>query len=340
MHFSEFRTWFNSSFSDLLLKKAHAFSAIGSGVDVLPIASYVASIAQDGKRFRPFLAYCASGLTTDERDKHFLLFAAIELLHIFALIHDDIMDGADTRHGIVSAHKKFTKLYGDTISSSIGILLGDIAFTWAYECLFEYMQAFPKFQSRIIEEYTRLLQEVTHGQLLDILSPAQQPLGIKAIVEKMTLKTARYSFVQPMRIGFIISGDHAADQLFAEAYGISIGIGFQLQDDVLDTLPGSQTGKTRFVDIRSGQQTLISWYMRHHADTLYQEKFLKVFGVADLSPAAEDDLAELLESSGALPYVRTQSEQYFNQAFEAVHTDRQDAQLWQEILNFVRQRKK
>ena len=342
MDFLKFRAWFDERFLQVLHTKVQEFTSLSESVDVASIISYITVLAQDGKRFRPFLVYSASGIRTQEEcDRHFLLFASVELLHIFALIHDDIMDQADTRHGVVCAHKKFIEPYGDEVSRSIGILLGDVVFAWAYECLLEYTKAFPEIQTRMIEEYTRLVREVTHGQLLDVLSPVMQPLDEQSILTKITLKTARYSFVQPLRVGFILAGDTSVDHIFTEDFGLSLGTAFQLQDDLLDSADSAVTGKTRFLDMQSGQQTLLSWYMYHKATPNERNKFIELFGKKELSQLQGNTLYELLISSGAYAYVQAQSEKYFSQATDAIEKQRtDDAEVWFTILGFVKNRKK
>lgn len=341
MNFSEFQTWFDEHFPRVLEQKVDTFCSLSESTDVSAVVSYIRAIAQDGKRFRPFLTYTASGLNREDCENHLLLFAGIELLHIFALIHDDIMDDADTRHGVTCAHRKFREQYGASTAEAIAILLGDIVFAWAYECIYEYTHTFPQFKDRIIEEFTRLVREVTHGQLLDVLSSVQSSLDEKAIVEKMTLKTARYSFVQPLRLGFVVKGDNPADQLFTEAFGVPLGIGYQIQDDLLDSAPTIQTGKTQFLDISSRQQTLLSWYMQYRATSEEQGEFLTFFGKQNIPEHTHGQLERLLESSGALAYCKAQSDQYFITAGDAIRAHRtSDSAQWENILMLVQKRNK
>ncbi len=340
MTFLNFRSWFDTRFSCLVQDKIENFVLHSQSKEVGDIVSYIKLLSENGKRFRPYLVYTASGLDEEGANKHFLLLASVELLHIFALIHDDIMDDADTRHGVSCAHKKFAKQYTPAVSEGIAILLGDIVFAWAYECLLAYAREFPNYSDRITEEFTKLVSEVTHGQLLEILSRAQSPRDKNALIEKMKLKTARYSFVQPMRLGFIVKGDHPDDHAFAEAFGIPLGIGFQLQDDLLDSVPGDQTGKTRFTDIQSGQQTLLSWYMHHHATPEDRREFTTFFGKREpFSDTEESRILELLETSGAIAHVREESRHYFTQARNAIDIrNRDDASLWGNILSLVHER--
>lgn len=337
MNFAEFRPWFDERFSDLVDQKITQFAAHSDSVEVADIASYAAIIARNGKRFRPFLAYMASGLDQQDAEAHFNLFAAIELIHVFALIHDDIMDQADTRHGVVCAHKKFSAQYGDMTSQGIGILLGDLVFAWAYECLLEYCTVFPLKQGRIVQEFTRLISEVTHGQLLDILSPVQDLRSPEQIIQKMTLKTARYSFVQPLRLGFVIKGNDVHDQAFAESFGVPLGIAFQLQDDLLDILPTEETGKSRFTDIQTGQQTLLTEYIYR---TSYAQEF-KTFVGRVLNEQEARSLQELIVQSGAIEYVQKTVEGYVLKAQNAVTTHRTaDAQMWDSLITLIQERKK
>lgn len=341
MNFVEFRAWFDERFAQLLKQKVAACTLLSNSEEVAVIVSYVPTIAQEGKRFRPYMLYCAGGVTQDEREDIFDVLAGVELLHIFALIHDDIMDEADMRHGVVCAHKKFAPLYGEMTAEAVGILVGDMVFAWAYECINAYGARNPALHARITEEFARLVGEVTHGQLLDILSPLQESLEKEAIVKKMTLKTARYSFVQPMRMGFVVCGDVPSDMVFAEEFGTSLGLGFQLQDDLLDSAPSTQTGKTRFVDIAARQQTLLSWYMLHEATPDEQTQFSTYFGTKDMSPSAHDALFALLTSSGAIAYVEAQVAEYFADAARAIDDMRHhDADVWRAILTLVQSRKK
>ncbi len=339
MNFGEFRTWFDEQFSILLKKKIISFTSQSTNSDITPIISYASYIAQNGKRFRPFLVFSASDLSDKEAQKHFLLFAAIELLHVFALIHDDIMDEADTRHGVICAHKKFATDYGDSTGEAVAILLGDLVFAWAYECLFEYTSLFPQTQDRVTKEFTKLVSEVTHGQILDVLSPVQKPLSEEAILEKMILKTARYSFVQPLHLGFILCGDIENDHIFAEKFGLACGIGFQLQDDLLDTLPSEKTGKSQFSDVQNRNQTLLSQYV-FGSKPEYAHEF-DLFWGKTLGTAQIDSLSDLLQKCGAIDHIETLVKKYFNEARAlVVHSRQRDVIKWNTVIDLIEQRKK
>ncbi len=339
MIFSEFRPWFNQRFSLLLDEKIALFSSHSHSADVSDIASYIKTLGGDGKRFRPFLVSVGAGEV--DHDKHFLLYAAVELLHLFALIHDDIMDNADTRHGVLCAHTKFIPSYGSHTAAAIAILLGDVVFSWAYDCLMEYTKNNPLQKDRLHEEFSKLIGEVTHGQILDVISPQQPPLSEVVIIEKMTLKTARYTFVQPLKLGFIVKGDDVCDQQFADAFGVALGVAFQLQDDLLDSLGTDATGKSSFTDIQTKQQTVLSWYMEHRADNQYKNQFRTLFGTSTLTEENKETIVAILSQSGAIQYVTTCVTEYIVTAKNAIQQYQKDnTVIWEDIVALVESRQK
>lgn len=341
MIFSEFRSWFDERFSLLLQEKIKKFTAHSSSKDIETIASYIEILGQGGKRFRPFLISLGAGATKETQEKYFSLYAAVELLHLFALIHDDIMDKAETRHGVACAHSAFRERYGAHTGEAIAILLGDIVFSWAYECLFEYIHTAPEKGIRLHQEFQLLVSEVTHGQILDVLSPQQSSLSDTLLIEKMTLKTARYSFVRPLALGFIVRGDSASDQAFANTFGTALGIAFQLQDDLLDSSVSTITGKSSFTDIQTKQQTLLSWYMEHEANDEYKTVFHTLFGKNPLSQEEATTLTKVLQESGAYEYIQERISFYMHHAQEAITAyHREDATVWESVISLVSKREK
>ncbi|MBP6905039.1 MAG: polyprenyl synthetase family protein, partial [Candidatus Pacebacteria bacterium] len=299
MNFAEFRPWFDERFSLLLEEKINSFSKESTSTDVFDIAQYAKMVATGGKRFRPYLSYVALG--TSDPDEHFELFASVELLHVFALIHDDIMDNGTTRHGVVCAQRFFAKQYGgDRIGEGLATLLGDLVYQWSYESMFSYTRSHPKHAGELIDTFAQLIREVIHGQMLDVLSPVQVALSEDLIIQKMYLKTARYSFVQPMRLGYIAGGTIDQHSAFTETYGRALGLMFQLQDDLLDVTEGHD--KSSFLDVETNQQTLLSWYMRTKVAPDTAGAFAGYLGRA-LTADDRHQVAQILEHSGARAYV-------------------------------------
>jgi geranylgeranyl diphosphate synthase type II len=163
-----------------------------------------------------------------------------------------------------------------------------------------------------------------------VISPTQPPFTQELIEQKMYLKTARYSFVQPMRLGFAAAGSLDTRNEFAETYGRALGLMFQLQDDLIDVTEGHD--KSSFLDIETKQQTLLSWYMQTKAADVSKTQFAHYFG----KTLTDDDrrtVATLLQESGARAYVETQIEKYYQEASMYAGTD-----VWKAVAAMVYQR--
>lgn len=210
---ASFRAKFNRQFDYYLFEKEKELVAIDSSIK--PLVSHARKIAKKGKRIRAFLADL-SFMGFGGKDEKLVLQAGIslELLHLFALIHDDIIDKDEERRGIMTVHKKF--------GLDSGILAGDLILTLADE-------AFP-FSKKALNCYHQLKKEVIVGQYLDVLSEQKE----ESILKTMELKTARYTVFRPLQIGALLAGagQSAIEEL--KKYALLTGIAFQLGDDLLD----------------------------------------------------------------------------------------------------------
>src|SRR5256886_3496078 len=189
-----------------------------------------------GKRLRPQLAawgYRAGGLEVD--DAMVSAAAALELLHTFALIQDDVMDQSATRRGRPSAHVSLAgaaELAPKRFGQSAAILLGDLALIWADQLLAG--SGFPADRlARGLAVYNELRTEVTFGQYLDVLAGHSRRVTEEEALTVNHYKTASYTVQRPIQLGLALAG---APESLVEAisgYAVPAGIAFQLRDDVL-----------------------------------------------------------------------------------------------------------
>ncbi|MBU3668869.1 MAG: hypothetical protein FGM57_02795 [Candidatus Taylorbacteria bacterium] len=325
MNLQEFREWFDVQFDRKIEEKISTYNTYSTSEDVHAIVTYVKQVAAHGKRFRPYLAYIALG--SEKPEEHIDLFVAIEFLHLYAIIHDDIMDNGSMRHGVACAHRKFTELYfAQRVGGSLAILLGDLVFQWSYESLWSYVRTYPSTQERILGVFNELVGEVIHGQMIDVVSPTKDTYPLSLIIQKMYLKTARYSFVHPIRLGYIAKGENGDE--FAESFGGALGTMFQIQDDMIDV--SVQSNKSSFLDIETNQQTILSWYMRNEADAKHQDEFKTYIG-RSLTDAEKANLSGIFEESGAYAYVKKEIDRYFEKAIQSAR----DSDVWKGIAHMV-----
>lgn len=206
MSLEEFQHWFNQRFFILLEEKGNDFISQGNNSSVQKIISHLYIFAENGRRFRPYLSYV--GYVTEGGDHDiFPLLAAMELLHFFCLVHEDIMSNAIVRDEASTINNQF--------DISTAILIGDLLLAWAFECLHAVEEIEPYTIDDVIKEFGKLLSEIIHGQILDVL-----------LVEN----SDDYSFSKPLVIGMLLAGADDDMLQFAHDYATPLGMAFQLHD--------------------------------------------------------------------------------------------------------------
>ena len=214
------------------------------------------SVLGGGKRIRPFLvAECSKFFDTDE-DEILQIAAAIELLHVYSLVHDDLpsMDNDDLRRGKPSTHKYFDE--------AIAILVGDALQTLSFEILSESYKKIKKIdQINLINSFAQYVGQygMVGGQAIDI-DVNQKDLSLDKLLEMYKLKTANLiSF--SCQVGGIVSGAEQKKINALKNFGNNIGIAFQISDDILDVIGDEKvTGKRVGSDLKNNKKTFLNFF--------------------------------------------------------------------------------
>jgi len=263
------------------------------------------AVCAGGKRLRPELlawGYRAGGRDLD--DAVVRAAAALELLHTFALIQDDVIDDSATRRGRPASHVNLAaeaQVAPERFGASAAVLLGDLSLIWADQLLGESGVP-PEHLRRGIAVYNEMRTEVTLGQYLDVLAAHSLRVTEEQALTVNHYKTASYTVQRPIQLGLTLAG--APDELVrsVSGYAIPAGIAFQLRDDVLGAFGDpDMTGKPSGQDLRERKPTWL-W-----ARTLR------------LCPEAERTtdvarLRELVVASGALAEAEAKIEALFREA--------------------------
>ncbi len=250
-------------------------------------------IQAGGKRLRP--AFCYWGFRAaggQHGDAIVTASASLELLHTFALVHDDIMDASDERRGQPSVHA----LHG----VEVALLVGDLALALADECLFG--SGFD--DSRLVRafaSYSVMRQEVIAGQYLDVRATSRKEISETEVRHIAALKSGRYSIEKPLVIGAKLAD--APSQLVdvLSGFGEPLGEAFQFRDDLLGTFgERSSIGKPIDSDIREGKRNLL-YALAVEALEGEERDFLvqRWGGGSGLSDHELHRLRALIEGSGA-----------------------------------------
>ncbi len=214
-----------------------------------------------GKRMRPMLTLLGYSLFKDDYQKAMLPAIGLEVFHHFTLMHDDIMDKAPLRRGKPTVHEKW--------SDCVAILSGDTMLVKAYELM---MQVEDSLLRRTLSLFNKCAAEVCEGQQLDMDFEERDDVTEEEYLEMIRLKTA----VLPafcLQLGGIIAGANEQEAELLRQIGESMGVGFQLKDDLLDVYGDqAQFGKKVGGDIASNKKTFLMINARKQAEgTLKKE---------------------------------------------------------------------
>jgi geranylgeranyl diphosphate synthase, type I len=281
-------------------------------------------VLASGKRLRPTFAYWGwLGVVGPQEpiDPVLPALAALELMHTFALVHDDVMDQSATRRGRPTAHRIFASQHlgagrlGDSaqFGSTAAILVGDLCLIWADQLLARTpLSTATLFAVRAC--YDRMRVEAVAGQYLDVLGETQpEAWSVERALLVARHKTASYTVQRPLQFGMTLAGlDSTAQDDVDEAYsryGAAVGEAFQLCDDLLGVYGDpAVTGKPAGDDLRTGKPTTLLMLAHQLATPAQRAELAKdpagavipADGSGGLNPASDvSRLAQVIAETGA-----------------------------------------
>ena len=269
-------------------------------------------VATGGKHLRPAFVYWGHRATgADHDDMVWRPAAAVQLLHTFALLHDDVMDRSPERRGRASAYTSLAAVHaqeglrGDADWFGVGgaILAGDLAFVWADQLLDS--TALP---ATVLDEarriFTTLRVEVMAGQFLDLRLAGLPSASVEDALRVALLKSGRYTVTRPLQMGAAMGagGPDLHDTL--GRYGDAVGVAFQLRDDVLGVFGDPEsTGKGDLDDLREGKRTVLMLKTLEGASRAQRAELDQALGHRGLTPAQADSVRAIIIDTGALAEV-------------------------------------
>lgn len=286
-----------------------------------------------GKMLRPSLSLITAEAVGGQKESALKAGSAIELIHTFSLIHDDIMDQDDMRRGMPSVHK----VWGDDVA----ILAGDTLFSKAFEIIINSNQELtsPAQINHALSTVADACVKICEGQALDMGFEDRFDVTEDEYMEMIFKKTGAL-IAAATKVGAIMGGasDEVIDAMYE--YGRLIGLAFQIQDDYLDIASDEETlGKPIGSDIGKGKMTIIAINGLASAGE-DSEKLLEI--LKDTNNSQDDiDLAiEILTKCGAIDYARNLALDSVSQAKEILEIlpDSSSKQVLADIADFVLER--
>ena len=319
----------NASLADFFERESQYLREIGSELD--PVADALGHFLLDsGKRLRPLFATIgflgAGGELSPEIIK---ATSSLELVHVCALIHDDVMDASDTRRNAPAIHKQFEALHDSEhlhgSSSQFGvasaILLGDLALVWAAKALHE-SGAPSQNILRALPFYDEMRVELMAGQYLDMYEQALASESVERSLKVARFKSGKYSIERPLHFGASLAPEFSAQVIESYSnYGLPLGEAFQLRDDVIGVFGDPEkTGKPAGDDLREGKRTVLVATTLSKVNVIQRTEFLQLFGRKDLDLSQIETLRSIIVETGALAELETIIEEMTFKAQNALAT--------------------
>lgn len=294
-----------------------------------PVAEIRRLVASGGKRLRP--AFCQWGYVAAGGDASSNVVldagAALELLHAFALFHDDIMDGSLTRRGAPVTHEVFAERHRELGGSGesrrfgegIAILVGDLTFVYSDRLLSDAPRA-----ARDIWHELRI--ELNIGQLLDLIGSATNERRRHKAERICRYKSGKYTIERPLHLGAMLAAPERENELLPELskYGLPLGDAFQMRDDVMGAFGDtSVTGKPVGDDLREGKPTplmAIATERAARSGDRAAADVLSLVGRSVLDDQQVRRVQDVIVSTGALDEMESVIERLTHEAIGALST--------------------
>ncbi|MEI7682874.1 MAG: polyprenyl synthetase family protein [Candidatus Saccharibacteria bacterium] len=293
----------------------------GSGSE-LALEAYCDVLGRGGKRLRGSLVIEAYKMCGGTNQAMILQAArAIEMVHAYLLVIDDIQDRSVLRRGGPAAHTKLAKTtknehLGETLATN-GALLGN----HAAMMILANLEVSPELRSNVLSILNRTLVVTAHGQIADAINQTSKNVTEADVRLVQEWKTAAYSILNPLHVGMVLAGAdcHATDDI--TPYAMALGQAFQITDDIIGTFGSvTETGKEPMDDIREGKRTLLIVYALKHASSAEKQFLLKCLGNNQLTNKDFERCQEIIKNTGALEYARRQAKKYVDQAKESLNS--------------------
>ncbi len=247
------------------------------------------ALQDGGKLLRPILTQVSCEAVGGHVEDALDAAAALELVHVFSLVHDDIMDADDLRRGRQTVHKKW--------DVNTAILSGDALLVKAYQVIGGVA---PEHLPRALKQFSSGILQVCEGQALDVEFEERDDVTLDDYFAMIDRKTGRL-FALACELGAIL-GNGSEEQIIAmRTYGEKLGRAFQIQDDLLDVLADQQTlGKDVGSDIKEDKKTYLMLYTREHATVEQTSRMNSIIRKRAVAPSDIEDVITIMKNVGAI----------------------------------------
>tara|TARA_Y100001970_G_scaffold69737_1_gene88869 strand:+ start:5774 stop:6757 length:984 start_codon:yes stop_codon:yes gene_type:complete len=281
-----------------------------------------------GKRLRPIMTQLTCEMVGGDSQKAIPFAASLEVIHNFTLIHDDVMDDDDLRHGVAACHTVF--------GLPTAILAGDSLFAYAFEMITE-SKVDNKIKSELVRHTAYTVRRIAEGQQMDINFEEEETVDPEFYLEMIRLKTS-ILFGSAAYGGALIGGKEIKEANELRQMAIWVGLGFQIWDDYLDaTASADILGKPSGSDIRQGKRTLLVIEALNRTNEKERKELINIL---DNKNNTDEDViraVEIMSKCGALENCHKQALGYLNGAKKTImkYPESKARKLLEELLEYM-----
>ncbi len=269
-------------------------------------------VLRPGKRVRPTLFIIGYlGYSRRKATNLYTSALALELLHDFMLVHDDIIDRSSLRRGKPSMHTLLNKnLQKNRLAKfngeDLAIIIGDVMYAIALHAFLEVKES-PANKEAAFKKLIEAAYFTGTGEFIELLYGAKELQKIKQvdIYRIYDLKTAYYTFSFPLTIGATLAGADPKQIRMLFSYGAFLGRAFQIKDDILGMFgEKKEIGKSILTDLKEGKRTLLIWHAFNNCNASERAKLKKLLGKKDAALKDLQCLRKIIVSAGSLDYAK------------------------------------
>jgi len=289
-------------------------------------------IIHGGKRLRPYLVLKSCQMLGGKQSDAISAASAIEMIHNFTLVHDDIMDNDEMRHGVTTTHKKF--------DIPLAILAGDVLYSKAYNTISSKSKLSSNYTTQLVSKLSKACIEICEGQVNDIKFAENKRIPTEKEYIKMIEKKTAVLFEVSCAMGAICAKRKQKDVKNLSAFGKNLGIAFQITDDLIGIIGDSKiTKKPVGNDIREGKKSLPIILAIKKARGQNRTKIMRVFGNSRASKQQINLAVNVIRSLGVEKEVRDVALKYVQRAEKSISSYTGSAKNEMTgLLNFVTKR--
>ena len=268
-------------------------------------------IIHGGKRLRPYLVLKSCQVLGGKQSDAIAAASSVEMIHNFTLVHDDIMDNDEMRHGVPTTHNKF--------DMPLAILAGDVLYSKAYHTISSKSKLSSNYTTQLVTKLSKACVEICEGQVDDVKLAENKRIPTEREYIKMIEKKTAVLFEVSCAMGAICAKKKPRDVKNLSSFGRNLGIAFQITDDLIGIMGDSKlTKKPVGNDIREGKKSLPILLAIRKARGKDKQKILKIFGKSNATKKEIQSTVNIIRSLGIEDDVRKKALQYANKATKAL----------------------